>query len=229
MHQVQSGLINVAAPLSISERAVQNVRLPATDGRRGARALTTPVYNYKFGQRAKRNSLSNVARQRATRCRDLGRLLLARIAVGSVEWTPFLQIVAHHHPAGCDVAIWLPQWAAQVCPGCPTQVIACASATEERRYTADEIARHLSVTFEERQRLKLWTIGACDKTKQQRQRLVAKLKRETDRKRAAFRRLERGARPRALYEAGSKSRSKPWNAMGMSKSKYYRDGHHRPN
>jgi len=49
-------------------------------------------------------------------------------------------------------------------------------------------------------------------------------RRERDRERDEKRRREAGAIDRATYEANSKSRTKPWDAMGMSRSTWYRLG-----
>lgn len=54
--------------------------------------------------------------------------------------------------------------------------------------------------------------------------ISADLSRERDRDRATERRRAAGAMERAIYEANSLSRKKPWEALGMSRASWYRAG-----
>jgi hypothetical protein len=87
-----------------------------------------------------------------------------------------------------------------------------------RKITAKTLGERLRVTSEERKALRLWTIAAHDVTDQQRAAECRAKKRVRDERR---RRLA-GKRPRAEYLAGSASRRKPWQALGISRAAWYR-------
>jgi hypothetical protein len=87
------------------------------------------------------------------------------------------------------------------------------------RWSADKIAHKLGgVTDADRHRYGLWTLGAVDVSKEERE----TQRRERDRLRKMTRRRKDGATPRAEYEANSLSKTKPWIALGMSRATYYR-------
>jgi hypothetical protein len=92
--------------------------------------------------------------------------------------------------------------------------------TQERplRWKADRLAWKLRVTAAERTTLKLRTIGAIDMTAQQR--AEQRKRRNAERMRAL--RKAQNATPRAIYEAQSLSRTKPWEAAGVSRRTWYR-------
>ena len=92
--------------------------------------------------------------------------------------------------------------------------------TKPRRLHADRIAKMLRVTDAERTALKLTTIGACDVSKAER------LRRRRERHRAAQQatRRARGVVPRDQYLADSFSRTKPWEALGISRRTWERRG-----
>jgi hypothetical protein len=84
--------------------------------------------------------------------------------------------------------------------------------------SADKLAAYLSLKYDERQRLRITTIGAVDLNRAERAR------RRDEKKRLAKerKRRERGAKPRDEYEAASLSRTKPWVAEGISRAQWYR-------
>ena len=86
------------------------------------------------------------------------------------------------------------------------------------RYKADTLAKKLNLTEAERQRLHIRTIGAVDMTKAER--LEARKLRDRQTKRA--KRRAQGARSRTEYEAKSISRTKPWEAEGISRKTWYK-------
>jgi hypothetical protein len=91
-------------------------------------------------------------------------------------------------------------------------IMRCAAA-DRRRWTADELAEALGLTFSVRMALGVTTIGSIDKNKVQR-----KERRATNsRKRSEARRRKQGAKS----QAQSASRNKPWIAMGIGRSRYY--------
>src|SRR5439155_25279757 len=83
-----------------------------------------------------------------------------------------------------------------------------------KHWTADNLARFLGVTYAQRQALHLTTIGSVNVKKRARK----ELRRRNDRLYQERRRRERGARP----HSESLSRTKPWEAMKMSRAKWYR-------
>jgi hypothetical protein len=88
------------------------------------------------------------------------------------------------------------------------------------RWTADKLGARLRLTEEERERLKITTIGSVDVTKAER----ARRRQEHKRRREHLRRRRQGAKPRSEYEAQALSRTKPWVALGMSRAGWYRAG-----
>jgi hypothetical protein len=92
-----------------------------------------------------------------------------------------------------------------------------AEAMRQQR-AADRLARFLGVTYVQRQQLGLTTIGSIDVGRRSRTVLRKRKNRlHNERKRRA-----RGASPRAEYEANSLTRTKPWEAEGMSRRTWYR-------
>jgi hypothetical protein len=79
---------------------------------------------------------------------------------------------------------------------------------------ADAMAAWLGVSYPQRQALRLTTIGSTDIKKRARE----ELRKRKDRLYQERKRRERGAHP----QAQSLSRSKPWEAMGISRRTWYR-------
>ena len=75
-----------------------------------------------------------------------------------------------------------------------------------------EVAERVGLSYEQRQRYKLWTIPPVDVTKEQ----LAEKRREKDRQRKKLKR----DRNRAAYRAAVAS-NKPWLKAGLKKSTYY--------
>jgi hypothetical protein len=104
------------------------------------------------------------------------------------------------------------------------------SVTKKRlRWRADTLAstKWLAVSYGERQRLGLKTIGAHDipkklRTALRRRRYRAR-RRALDRAWRQQQRRRQGAKPRAQYEAESVSQTKPWLAAGVSRATWYRN------
>jgi hypothetical protein len=132
-------------------------------------------------------------------------------------------IMAHHlakRPnAERNIGLWLGLWA-------PWMSEAEAEALIEQvlakplRWRADKLAARLNLNQAERQRLRIVTIGACDVLLAER---MAR-RRAKGQARDEARRRRKGAKPRAIYEANSISRNKPWEAVGMSRASWYRAG-----
>jgi hypothetical protein len=132
-------------------------------------------------------------------------------------------IMAHHlarHPAAehriaSMLSLWAPWMSATEAGALTAKVIA-----KPLRWRADTLGRRLGLTEAERQRLKITTIGAIDVTKDER----IKSRRERDRARHHHHRRAQGATPRDEYEANSISRTRPWEALGMSRRSWHRAG-----
>jgi hypothetical protein len=86
------------------------------------------------------------------------------------------------------------------------------------RWKADPMAWRLKVTMEERMALGLTTIGSIDCNRAGRK----KRRKALSTKRKEVQRRKQGAKPRALYESESVSRTKPWLAEGISRATWYR-------
>jgi hypothetical protein len=99
----------------------------------------------------------------------------------------------------------------------------CREAVRRPRLdNADECARRLRVTYEERTLLQLTTIGAIDADKRERARRRKARKLQRDRQRAARKRAARGAVSRAQYLAESLTATRPWEAASVSRRTWYR-------
>jgi hypothetical protein len=87
---------------------------------------------------------------------------------------------------------------------------------------ADEAAAQWRISYAQRQRLGLRTIGSYNVNKAGRKRLATKRRRERDRQRKAVERRASGKDERAVYLAGCLSRTKPWEAEGISRRTWER-------
>jgi hypothetical protein len=92
-----------------------------------------------------------------------------------------------------------------------------ASATR-KHLSADSLARFLGVTYDQRQGLRLTTIGSTNVRKRARK----ELRKRADRLYQERKRRANGVRPRAEYEAISLSKVKPWAAEGISRRTWER-------
>lgn len=88
------------------------------------------------------------------------------------------------------------------------------------RLKADTIAERLGVRDEERSRLKLWTIGAIDRSAEQRKADAKVANRDRMRRKRAQEKVERAALEQAPRQP-SISSLKPWAAEGISRSSWY--------
>jgi hypothetical protein len=88
------------------------------------------------------------------------------------------------------------------------------ASTTRKHLSADDLARFLAVTFEQRQALGLTTIGSIDVGKRARK----VLRKRADRLYQERRRRAQGARP----QSESLSVTQPWRKLGMSRAAWYR-------
>jgi hypothetical protein len=122
-----------------------------------------------------------------------------------------------HNPKAKD-QIWSVMEAAKSMGGKITEAEASA-VTEEasitrKHLTADNLARFLGVTYEQRQALRLTTIGSVNVGKRARK----ELRRRRDRLHKERKRRAAGMRP----QSESLSATKPWGQLGMSRAAWYR-------
>jgi hypothetical protein len=155
----------------------------------------------------------------ALRLRDLETIFLDRYAGPLPDDDAGLgdARVAIHHLANLpgsqetNIFAWLARWApwmtADQVAGLVDEAI-----RRPRRWKADTLAWALRLTAADRARLGVTTIGAIDLGK------AARARRRKDRNsdRSEADRRAAGAKPRADYEANSLSRTKPWEAEGIS-------------
>jgi len=97
-----------------------------------------------------------------------------------------------------------------------------AALSPPPRFTADQLAHRLGVTMDLRSRLALTVIGAIDCDKAARTERRRELKRIRDRIRRSAERRAAGAQTRVEYETNGLSRTKPWEAEGISRRTWYR-------
>jgi hypothetical protein len=98
-----------------------------------------------------------------------------------------------------------------------------------RMEKARAIAQRLLVTYDERTKLNLRTIGAHDVDPREQARRRKERKRQYSKARAARLRAERGAKSREEYlAANSVNRTKPWERLNIGRSKWYALGKPEP-
>ena len=89
---------------------------------------------------------------------------------------------------------------------------------------ADDVAHLLMVTNWERTGQEFKTIGACDIPPEIRKGIARNEKRRKDRDRLTAKRRQAGVQPRQSWlNANKLSERRPWEAAGISRSKWYRD------
>lgn len=124
-------------------------------------------------------------------------------------------------PGNQDLESWCARWAPWANPQ-TIEEIEKLRIDRKRMLKADDVARLLMVSFAERTKLKLRTIGAYDVTKIERTELAKEKKRATDKNRQKQKRIMEGRQDRASYEAASISKAKPWEILGISRAGWYR-------
>lgn len=120
-----------------------------------------------------------------------------------------------------EMKVWCARWAPWV-TDTELEDISTSTGNMRKMLPADAVAKMLYVSFAERSRLSLKTIGACDVSRHQRDKLAKERKRERDRKRQEAKRRAEGRVNRKSQQAQTKTATKPWEAMGVSRATYYR-------
>jgi hypothetical protein len=116
------------------------------------------------------------------------------------------------------IAAWIETWAPWLTAGEQRDIVPAILANPQR-WKADALAWRLRLTMEQRTMLGITTIGAIDLARAARLKRRNKLERE---RRTRNRRVQ-GAKPRRQYEQESISRTKPWEAEGISRAQWYRN------
>jgi hypothetical protein len=119
------------------------------------------------------------------------------------------------------LSLWCERWAPEA------SIFACRDAAREalrrrRIDTADDCAGQLRLSYAERTRLSITTIGSFDVNKRQRAKLRKERKRIRDRERQARKRAQRGVLPRSEYLARSLARTQPWKQHGIHRRSWER-------
>jgi hypothetical protein len=138
----------------------------------------------------------------------------------------YLEAAAHHlKPKHGDLAFALENWARRLGSKLPTHEIdgiVKKVTANPRRFKADTLGSILRVTYAERTKAGLQTIGSFDVPKAERTKMRKERKRQRDRERTRLRRRSNGAMARAVYLANAISRQQPWLAQGISRATWYR-------
>jgi hypothetical protein len=124
-------------------------------------------------------------------------------------------------PDAQDLASWAKVWAPWANPA-DIEEIGAQRDRRKRMIGADAVAKLLFVTMAERTALNLKTIGACDRSAEERKILAREAKRVRDRAAKEKERREKGRVARSSYEAESISSLKPWLAEGISRRTWER-------
>jgi hypothetical protein len=94
-----------------------------------------------------------------------------------------------------------------------------AMPMSQRKPMARTLGERLQVTYAERVRLQLRTIGPCDMTEA----AMALIRKQKKRQQDRLRRQLGGAKSRAVYLANHRtSKEQPWLALGISRATWYR-------
>lgn len=116
---------------------------------------------------------------------------------------------------------WCRKWAPWATSADILDIVSQAE-TRKRMMTADGVAALLCVSWDERTKLNLTTIGACDMTAAERAVMAKERKRERDRIRQEANRREEGRRDRKAHAETTLLHSKPWEKEGISRATWFR-------
>lgn len=171
------------------------------------------------------------------RLRELERVITSRYGVILPETDDadlFIEVAAyslnaHCHQTGADLdkvlADWCRRWAPWALQRAGTIIRPILNMLVGRKYQmkADEAARKICLTLLERTALEIKTMGACDFSARIRKGIAKDVKRSNDRARLTAKRRAKGVEPRESWLAkNSSSKSRPWDAEGISRAQWYR-------
>jgi hypothetical protein len=119
------------------------------------------------------------------------------------------------------LSFWCERWAPwQIGWGPELAAKTCSNRRGMGR--ADRVGKELRLSYADRSRLNIRTIGAYDVDKRARASRSLAKRQKRDRERARATRAAKGALTREEYLAKSLSRTKPWEALGISRRTYER-------
>jgi hypothetical protein len=177
----------------------------------------------------RRNKISDNNFIYRLRVREIERIIETRwgLIPDTDDATHTIRLVAQHmrlfakKPLAGILIHWCRRWA----PHMPAKIIRGLAWQVQHyplKYGADTLAKRLNITFEERQSLRLFTIGAIDRDQaQRRMRRTAEDRKRKERRRKEMRKDSYQTRAEWL-EAHGLSRTRPWEIEGMSRAKWYR-------
>ncbi len=116
---------------------------------------------------------------------------------------------------------WCRRWAPWATSADILDIVSQAE-TRKRMMTSDGVAGLLCVSWAERTKLNLTTIGACDMTAAKRVAMAKERKRERDRIRQEAKRRAEGRRDRKAHAGTTLHHSKPWEKEGISRATWFR-------
>jgi hypothetical protein len=186
-----------------------------------AKPVTVKWFSNRIKSGRKRASPQQIA---ALRMHDFDKLFRSRYGgplpdddSGRDDIEPVIHHIASLPQPGRRAAAWLEHWAPWLTLWEQRKIISEGIASA-KAWKADALAWRYRVTNQERTLIGLTTIGAIDHGKAAR----TKRRRQRERERRQCDRRKAGSLPRAEYLAASISRSKPWEAQGISRATWYR-------
>ncbi|MGY3344683.1 MULTISPECIES: hypothetical protein [unclassified Bradyrhizobium] len=176
-----------------------------------------------FSDRPKRGTRSAAGGILAIRIAELSRVLLDRYgetlpADDAGRDDAFVMACHLAHIRRGDRAIL--GWLALRAPWMPTadaDELVAAAMRLQLRWTADRLAQRIGLTYADRTRLGLRTIGSIDVTADQRR----EMRKAKDRDRKRDRRRDKAANATETIAAVSLNKSQPWRSEGISRSTWY--------
>lgn len=171
------------------------------------------------------------------RVRELERIITSRYGAMLPETDDadlFIEVAAYSLNAHCltigadldkVLADWCHRWAPWALQRAGTIIRPILNMLVGRRYQmkADEAARKICLTLLERTTLEIKTMGACDFPARIRKGIAKDVKRSGDRARQTAKRRAKGVEPRESWLAkNSLSKSRPWDAEGISRAQWYK-------
>lgn len=171
------------------------------------------------------------------RLRELERVIKSRYGAILPETDDadlFIEVAAYSLNAHClsvgadldkVLADWCHRWAPWALHRAGTIIRPILNQLVGRKYQmkADEAARKICLTLLERTVLEIKTMGACDFSERVRKGIAKDVKRSGDRARQTAKRRARGVEPRESWLAkNSLSKSRPWDAEGISRAQWYK-------
>jgi hypothetical protein len=183
------------------------------------RRLLLRERDWQRRQRRKKRGKPSIATLRVC---ELNRLFFTRyrghVLPDDDDGRDSVEIMINHLAMLADPLTRIRHWLSRCAPWLGEsegERLATKATARPAKWKADTLAKRLNLTFAERSRLEIRTIGAVDVDQKQRK----AVRRVQDKKAKEAKRRAAGAIPHAQ----SISQTKPWLALGISRSKWYHD------